>query len=428
MFVLLASLAIDGGVTALEFQNPNSKYQTILNSLSQSSIGKIQVKGNERTKQEIIFAEIQYRTGDAYSDEVLREIERRVMNLRYFLWVKATSEKDGDKNNITIEVKERETIGIYPIVEFRDGDDKFGLELSDTNLFGFGKSLGVFYTKTGDDFNTGINFFDRHAFFSNYMLGAGLATSETTTNWFNTSGSKVAETEQDTSSMYLQGGYWFSYQLRTFLTISTRDDDISVKSGSLSILDGQTDKLALSIRYYDVTYRLDRLEGPDLFAVYEKGHKAFNGDFSFEKYAFGGRYFYSAVKDQYVVANVGYGNGNDLPFHELFALGGATTIRGYDQGEFQGARYLLSNAEYRVIVNRPTLWNFTSVLTWLAFIDTGFAWAEGRSMKLSDLATGAGTGFRLYIDQFQSGTMGLDFAYGFENNEWRIHISFGSVF
>ncbi len=411
-----------------EVQSSRFNLQAFRIGENQGVIGKIEVKGTERTLKEVILAEIQVKTGDPYSEQIRQDIERRVMNLRYFISVKVTAEKEGDKYNIIIEVKERATIGVYPIVEFRDGDDKYGLEVSDVNLFGYGKSLGVFYTKTGDDFSTGINYFDRHVMWSNFMLGAGLSVSESEVRWVNSLGQLLSTTEQEVSSMYIQGGYWMNYQWRGFLTISNRDDEYTLKSGSFTPEDGSTDKLSFAIRYYDVTYRLDRLEGPDAFLIYEKGHKAFGGDFAFEKYAIGSRYFYTVATDHTIIGNISFGNGSDLPSHELFAVGGATTIRGYDAGEFQGTKYVLANAEYRIPVLRPTLWNYTGTLTWLAFLDSGFAWPRGSSMRLSDLATGAGSGLRLYVDQFQAGTAGLDVAYGFETRDWRIHLSFGTVF
>jgi len=394
----------------------------------QDTVGDITIKGNTRTKKEAILAEILIKPGDPFTKETLGNINRRVMNLRFFESVKTTEEKQGSKYNITIEVKERQTWGISPIVEFRDGDDTYGIELSETNLMGNAKSISAFYERTGDDSSLGASFFDRHFMWSDFMVGVGVSTSESTTNWFDTTGNLLSTTERDTTVLSLTGGHWFNYQLRGFLTHSFRDDDYSLKSGTFLPVEGKTNKLSLSVQYFDVTYRLDRLEGPDLFAVYEKGHGGFSGDFKFYKYALGGRYYYTPQKDHTIIGKLAYGDGDDLPFHELFALGGAKTIRGYDSGQFQGSTYLLANFEYRVPVLRPRYMNYSGVLTWLAFVDSGYAWPESSSTSLSDIATGAGTGFRFYVDQFQAMSAGLDFAYGFEIDDWRIHLSFGTVF
>jgi outer membrane protein insertion porin family len=393
-------------------------------------IGQIKIKGNQKTKREAILAEIMYKSGDRYTEDLPAEIQRRVMNLGYFEYVKVTTSPATDTNlvDIQIEVKERITYGLYPIVDLREGDDIYGAEIAENNLLGLGKSISASYLWSNGSNSLSVDFYDRHLFWSNFILGTGAGVSEATTRWYDTAGNFLSETDRDTTSAYIQAGYWFSYTTRGFLTLSVRDDDYSIRTGTYSPPEGRTDKFSISLIYSDTRYGIYTLEGPVFWGQFQKGHKWFDGDFDFEKVSLGGTYYWNVTEDHILIISVGAGRGWNLPVHERFSIGGSGTLRGYDPGTYQGNRYGLARAEYRLPVAKPTLGKYSGTLSMVGFVDLGYAWQEDQSVDLSDLETGTGCGLRFYFNQFQRGVIAADIAYGFEPQDVKFYLSFGATF
>ena len=130
-----------------------------------------------------------------------------------------------------------------------------------------------------------------------------------------------------------------------------------------------------------------------------------------------------------------------MPFFEQYFLGGAETLRGYQEDRFWGKSMLLANVEYRVPV-APSLKG-------VVFVDAGDAWGAARIFRdpndpiiidtndtaLRNLLTelpqhegfeasvGYGLGIRVITP---IGPLRLD--YGFGNEGSRAHFSIGHVF
>jgi outer membrane translocation and assembly module TamA len=263
---------------------------------------------------------------------------------------------------------------------------------------------------------------------SDFSLGLGGGVSEVTEKWYNTAGTFLSETDRDTTSGYIQGGYWFSYKGRGFLTLSTRDDDYKVSKGAYKPIEGKTNKIGLSLVYDDTKYGIYTLEGPYIWGSFEKGGKWLDGDFNFKKMSLGGVYYWNTREDHTMIISASAGKGWDLPSHEFFAVGGLGSLRGYDAGAYQGDRYGLARVEYRVPVWKPTFAGYSGTLSVLGFVDGGYAWPEGKGVNLSDLVMGAGGGLRFYFNEFQRGVIALDIAYGFETEDFKVYLGFGATF
>lgn len=152
----------------------------------------------------------------------------------------------------------------------------------------------------------------------------------------------------------------------------------------------------------------------------------FGGDFNFRKLSLDQRYYWPAgSKGKHTVAfdfAAGYAWG-DMPLSQRFAVGGASTLRGYEDGQFRGNSMLRASLEYRVpVAKRVSL---------LGFIDSGYAWDKRieSSFNLSSIKTGFGLGVRV---QTPIGPVKLDYGFGKreEGNGYkgRFHFSFGGSF
>jgi outer membrane protein assembly factor BamA len=111
-----------------------------------------------------------------------------------------------------------------------------------------------------------------------------------------------------------------------------------------------------------------------------------------------------------------------LPDYERLLLGGASNLRGFRTGTFDGDRLFVSSAELRVPI--------TSVLSGAkigltAFMDAGKTFNVGQSMKDATWHQGVGGGVFLIATVVR---INLDVAHGLRDGDTRVHLSSGFSF
>ena len=105
----------------------------------------------------------------------------------------------------------------------------------------------------------------------------------------------------------------------------------------------------------------------------------------------------------------------DVPYEEMYAIGGDTTLRGYKDEEFRGEDMLLANLELRIPIEKA--------FGFVVFYDIGRSWRRDTNISLgSDIGSAPGFGVRLNTPL---GNMRLDYASGSED---RFHFGFGELF
>jgi outer membrane protein assembly factor BamA len=124
----------------------------------------------------------------------------------------------------------------------------------------------------------------------------------------------------------------------------------------------------------------------------------------------------AAVRLQYTAAS------STLPDYERLLLGGASTLRGFRAGTFDGDRLLVSSGEIRVPI--------TSVLTsarlgLLGFFDAGKAWDIGQRVGDARWHKGVGGGVFLIAPLVK---LNLDLAHGLGDGDTRLHLGVGFAF
>jgi outer membrane protein assembly factor BamA len=111
-------------------------------------------------------------------------------------------------------------------------------------------------------------------------------------------------------------------------------------------------------------------------------------------------------------STTGLKQDQQIPFFMLPAIGGGSSLRGYNSWRFRDRNSLLVQAEWRVMVNRY----FDTAV----FYDAGKVAAEARDLNLKDLRDDYGIGFRFH-GPFST-PLRIDFAHGREG----LSINFGS--
>lgn len=395
-------------------------------------IHDILIEGNDKTVREAILAETWLTPGQTATMEDVRRGAQQVMNLGYFTSVALDTKPAGGETDVHLKVAERQTWGINPIVSIEGDDNSFGLELSESNLFGYGKSGGVSFSAGDDQWSASASYFDRHLAWTRWYWGAGAFAQNARIEGIDPTGGLAFENEADTVGANVFAGYWIAYELRAQLGLSTRDDEFSLKKGTFVFDDGTTHKATLGAVYERVDFYLTHYRGGRIGAFTEKGFDSAGGDFDFTRTYADGSLFLNPLErwvpdwERHTLFLAGFwGTANDAPGHELYALGGRGSIRGYPRGFQIGEEAVILTAEYRVPVWEPRLWDRSGVVTVLGFVDTGTA---ADAIRGGDFITGAGGGIRLYVNEIASARLGIDVGYGFESEDTEVHIAFGNVF
>jgi outer membrane protein assembly factor BamA len=109
-------------------------------------------------------------------------------------------------------------------------------------------------------------------------------------------------------------------------------------------------------------------------------------------------------------------DGGEVPIYLMETLGGAKTIRGYDEYRFRDAHNLYVSAEYRYEV-----WAY---IDFTVFFDAGKVFDDIDDFDFNDMHTGYGVGFRIHAPGGMA--LRLDFANSTEG--FKIHFSGGPTF
>lgn len=152
------------------------------------------------------------------------------------------------------------------------------------------------------------------------------------------------------------------------------------------------------------------------------------GDNSYSLYSVEQRQYFPLAKSKNVVAvrlMLGTSSG-DVPLFDSWSVGGAMTLRGYEQDRYRGDHMVLGTVEYRH--------RLSDSLGLVGFVDAGDAFggvfptrvpgftiaAEDRKLNMH---VGAGAGIRAITPL---GPIRFDWGFGSEGNQ--VHFGFGQIF
>src|SRR5215471_2905038 len=381
-------------------------------------IGRIDIVGNERTRDQVIRRELRLDEGDLYSATKLQRSRQRLTNLQYFEEVKIDTKRRGEEDllDLEVEVTERSTGQFTAGVGFSSIESVvFTGSVSQSNLFGRGQSISasVRLGSLSQDFvidfqepylfdqpiNAGISLFRRVFDFQTFKstrtgtaltlgraLGEYARASVTNSfeildlNNFDPGGSELLRQQEGTSQ---------TSSLTPRLVWDSRNNQVDPSQGSLQALEVTAAGLGGSNRFYEV------IGGSTWFFPLPAGLTGF-------------------VRGRFGIGD-GYG-GKDLPAAERFFLGGATSVRGFEFRDIGpkdargnplgGTSFLQFNLE----IGR----SFGRLLRLVTFIDAGNVYNPGNQFDFGNVRRSAGAGFRLITPL---GPIRLD--YGFKLDRQR---------
>ena len=400
-------------------------------------VGNIIIQGNRRTKTNVIAREIKMQRGDPFNATVLRHSINKLQSKGYFEDVNVGFEPGETPNetDIILTVIEQKTgkIGLS-VSHGTESGWSGGLTYTDTNWKGLGH-IGEVGFETGDNEQYWISYSEPYMDSKHYAWKVGLARRKWEDRYYYRRGVKQLKYDEELKNIYVGAGKKFGKDEKYswFLTLDWRDIDaynIREQVGVDDLTRGKIFSVLGTVTRNNTDPYLSYLKGDVIDLNVEQAMEVLGGEHNFTKYWLQARY-YTPIKGLDDLLNrqlsmdpdnpavfaarmrIGFSSGA-LPTASLYSLGGSSTLRGYDGGEYEGTKMFLANLELRVPIEKA----FGLVL----FYDTGNAWLD-ESMNFSDLHDAWGIGVRV---KTPLGNFRLDHATG--ENESRTHFGFGEMF
>jgi outer membrane protein insertion porin family len=396
-------------------QSANDKYNFLdlmykIHKGERVTIEKVDIAGNERTRDKIIRRSLAISEGDLYSADRFEATKNRLEGMDFFeaVRLKTAPGSRPDLMNVIVEVMEKKTGSLAAGLGYSSQDGAMGnLELKERNLFGLGivangkgNVSGRRNTYEGSltypwifdmPLSATLRGYKSQSKETNYVrdsdgfsvhLGYPVYGLWSMTSGFARDSSKLSGFEQVFAKSIVD--YYQHYGTAAQKYVNTSENSISVNfnrdTRNNAMIPSAGTKISLGTRY-----------------------SGLGGDVSFSSYFTEGMYyhllFWKAILkvrgSGTLLQEVG---DNPIPFDRRLQLGGIQSIRGYQQGEIGprdrfgnpigGDRALFSNVECLF----PLVEQLK--LNGVAFFDVGNAWNVSDSPFATEVKAGAGFGIR----------------------------------
>lgn len=300
-------------------------------------IQRIGIKGNSRTRDNIIRRELEIAEGGVFDSKALRTSTQRLQRLGFFEEVNIVPEPaiDPSKMNVTVNVKEKST-GQFSIGAGYSSVDSFMLmgEISENNFLGRGDRLSFSANLSGSSNRFNLSYTNPHLRDSQLSWGTDLF------NWMR----EFDDYDKDSQGGALRFGYPLFEKFRGYGSYSYTDTELSNVSAYASqiILDSMDINITSAVKFGMVRDTRDRRVGArrgsenSISVKYAGG--TFGGDAEFTRLeGFSSWYFpfpWTTVFHFKAAAGQVWENKEDkLPVYERFYLGGMNSIRGFEYGK-----------------------------------------------------------------------------------------------
>ena len=466
----VASLYLDSGYLTMSLDpeeikvNPDSMDIVIhIRERNQFRIGRVEIRGNTKTKERVIRRELYSRPGDYFSRAAIIRSVRQLSQLNYF---------NPEKIKPDTRIVDDKTVDVIYDVEEKSSDT-FNMSVGYSGAFGFTGALGLTFNNfelseplsggggqvlsfdwqfgEGSTYRTfSISFREPWMFGTRTSFGFSL---------FDTRQNYIYSVEQTGGTINLGRQFKFpdDYTRGDWIFRIQRIDNLSesIYYGAPGITD-----------QYSVTQILSRnsIDNP-LFPSHGSnvalstelsGAPFLPGTARYTKHIISLDWYTPILNNSRLALYLGtqYGEiltlqkivgDRDIPYIEYFSMGGTglgqinvTPLRGYEDrgvGPLNSANQVLSGlvmekhvAEVRFNVSLNPI-----PIYLLSFAEGGNVWSDVKSTELFSLNRSAGFGARLLINPI--GLLGFDYGYGFDDpsrtgnpSGWHFHFQFGRGF
>ncbi len=298
-------------------------------------LGRINMIGDSKTRDKVIRREMRIVEGELYNETRKRESLENIKRLGYFEEVNFNTKTPKGRNDlmdIDVVVKERNTGTIQIGAGYSNFNGAvFNGAVNQINFLGKGQKLGVNIDLSKRQQVYKLSFTEPYFMDTEWSTGFDLyQTLRTSTEYDETKSGGNLRLGHPLAP-YLEG--YIRYKLdKTNLSVDpeTGDPDLF----PVETANGITSSATFTLEYDKRDDRFSPTKG--MFGSVSLEYAGLGGDLSYTK-GFGTfRYYKNVIWDIVWRNNLTYGfiSSNDpnkpVPFNELFLLGGANSLRGYD--------------------------------------------------------------------------------------------------
>lgn len=310
--------------------------------------GQFNIVGNSRTRDKVVRRELEVFEGELYNETKKRESLANVRRLGYFDELNFNSKTpvgQPDIMDLEIKVSERNT-GQINIGAGYSTYSKFNFQgmVQQANFLGKGQKLGVGLQHSSKESTFNVNFTEPYVYDTEWSFGFDIYRSQ-----------------RDVEDIYrrvkkgaaVRVGHPLAPYLRGFIRYKNDLTDVALKSGAdpikfpVETVNGRTSSATFTLEY---DRRDDRVSPQDgIYANTSMEYAGLGGDKKYTLTTATFRYYHKIIWDLVLRNNVSYGvitapKGRRPPFDELFLLGGANSLRGYQYARV-GKRVVDSSGE-----------------------------------------------------------------------------------
>lgn len=418
-------------------------------AISEQRIENINLRGNTKTKNKVIMRELRMKKGDIFNKNAASRSIQRVYNTGYFEDVNVRL-LPGQRNPkdviVEIDVTEQKTGSVTIGAGYSDSDGLVGiLGLAETNLRGTGDKANISWEFGGNtDTNKNYIFSYTHPYLNDAgdSIGFSIFDRESEYDDYNEKGDSVAGYDRRTNGFNITYGRVRSEYVSDYITLETkrtkytdwhsgynyRNDATDSNNAGFDFAGmdylgknfGRTNSMTWSHVFDNRDNVYDPTKGKRLsFTGTWAGH-GMGGDFDYFKFIAENRLYYKVGRAHVIAVRLmgGIATG-DMPYNDLFTLGGADNLRGYEDDEFRGNKMYEVTVEYRYPIAKK--------IQGVVFTDLGNAWGGVENIpwyhENNKLHYSGGLGFRITTP---IGPIRLDYAVGQDGGKF--HFSFGGKF
>ena len=403
--------------------------------INEGIVEDIVVKGNKKTKPYVIAREMRTKKGEPFNAKDARRSMQKLYNLNFFedVNLKIVPGKQPGGNIIEISVVEQRT-GTFSVGGgYSASDGIVGIiNVGDKNFRGRGENVNLHWEIGGRASTAGnYSFSYMKPWLDRKQTSVGFTFYNFTHQYtdYKTDGSEISTYDRQYRGIDITFGRPFNEKISHYITLKNRWDKYK------GYVDGpfnyETDEPYKSENYIGKNFGLTRsivlsrvFDTRDSNTNPSEGVRymlsaeiaGFGGDFSFNKYTLDARRYWKIGKSQVLALRTifGFGTGN-IPYMQLFSVGGIETLRGYRDDQFKGNNMYSSTLEYRFPVAKRVSAAF--------FTDIGNAWGSRSFAYDTSIKIGYGVGIRM-VTPF--GPIRVD--YGLGSQGGRLHFNFGGQF
>lgn len=369
----------------------------------EARITAITITGNRKTKLHVITREMKSRPGSLYNQTVFSADLKRIYNTGLFDTVGPADIETPDVGSValTVPVTEKRTGTVSVGVGFSSREQLVGrAELSESNFRGLGETLSLSWEVGGTQSQSSLEASFGDPWIDKYHTGFNVDLYNKVIYRFYNSFLPNSYTGTGTNSQYLErhigGLVTFSRPASdvstTYLTIrseSVSADDVAVALADNFVhqnanISGIGMRYAVNTRDNNFNPAAGGYYSVSLEGVTSRASTVGNaptplspGDHNFAKFGLDLRRYISLqgrrkslTQNMRVLAMrfLGGYEPAQTPFSEQYFLGGADSLRGYNEDRFWGNKLVLVNVELRIPIGNS--------LTGVLFTDAGDAWGS----------------------------------------------------